>query len=74
MAHLRNPSYLPHLELVADQETWDALLATVQTYLDENRDLSTLDEATVRALDAQLSDDRIWNQISGDMNLLIGPG
>ncbi len=70
MSHLVNPSYKPHLELVADDATWDALKLVVTTHLNANADSSTLNVATIRALDPQLADDLIWAQITSDLNLL----
>jgi len=64
-----NPSYEPYMELVADESTWTTLKAVVQTYLDDNNDLSTVNIATVRALDGQLANDAIWAQITMDMGL-----
>lgn len=74
MAHdLLNPEYKPYLELVADDAAWDALKAVVQTYLDNNAGSATLDVATIRALDSQLADDRIWAQLASDMGLFELP-
>ncbi len=64
-----NPSYKPHLALVANDAAWDAHKATVQTYLDDNADSSTVSEETVRAMDSAFDNDRIWAQLKFDMNL-----
>ena len=69
MSTLLNPNYKPHLSLVADQATWDALKLVVTNYLDANAGSSEVNSIAVRALDPQLADDSIWAQISSDMQL-----
>ena len=69
MTSLLNPNWKPHLELVEDDAAWDALKLVITDYLDANADTSMLDLATIRALDAEFSDDLIWSQILGDLGI-----
>ncbi len=67
MSNIINPNYKPHLELVADDAAWDALKLVITNHLDANAGSSTLDLDTIRALDVQFADDRIWAQIRSDL-------
>lgn len=69
MANIINPNWKPHLDLVADDATWDALKLVVTNYLDANAGSAAIDIAEIRALDDQLADDRIWAQLSSDLGL-----
>jgi len=69
MGTLLNPKYKPHLDLVATTADWDALKTTITTYLQDNASSATVDVDTMRALDDQFDDDKIWAQIISDMDL-----
>ena len=71
MSLLINPSYLPYLDLVADTATWDALKLLITDWIDANAGatISDADVVTMRALDADFSDDKIWAQITEDLDL-----
>ena len=69
MSNILNPNYKPHLELVADDAAGDALKLIITDHLDANAGASTLDLDTIRALDSQFADDRIWAQLLSDFGL-----
>ncbi len=71
MSLLFNPHYKPHLDLVADDATWDALKLVVTDWLSANAGATISDEdvATIRTLDPQLLDEKIWSQMVTDLGL-----
>ncbi len=65
----RNPYVKPNQVLGQSDAAWTALKAKVQTYLQSNSDKDQIDDATVRAIDPMLADDRTWNQLKAELGL-----
>ncbi len=65
----RNPYAKPNQALGQTDAAWAALKAKMQTYLQSNPDKQEIDDATVRAVDPMLADDRVWNQLKAELGL-----
>ena len=76
MTKIINPKYKPHRGLpnTPTDVEWDALKAKVIAYLENTRGGdSTLTVADVRAVDDKLKNDLVWNQLSGELGLVVMP-
>lgn len=69
MSGIQNPEWKRHVDLGFTDAEWDALKTTVTDYLQANSGSSTIDETVLRLLDPELADDRVWNQLAGDLKL-----
>ena len=70
----QNPHFRPHHDLGANSKSdaqWLALKDKVESYLKHVDRLkrSTVTTEELRALDPAFRNDRLWNQISHDLNL-----
>ena len=74
MRMIFNTEYKPHQDLGHSDADWAALKTKIIDYLKTQASKSTVSIADVRAIDPKLADDRVWNQIAGDLGLQEIPG
>jgi len=75
MSKLINPEYKPHAELNISDADWDAYKAEVKTYLQTNASKAAIEEADLRAINSDFSNDTLWAQLASDMELVaLGTG
>ncbi len=68
-----NPEFKANQGLGETDVAWAALKTKITDYLKTQAASSTVTVAAVRALDDKFGDDRVWNQIVSDLNLLEIP-
>lgn len=66
---VRNPHAKPNRVLGLSDAEWLIIKTAVENYCKSNPDKQDLDEATIRALDVHLANDRTWGQIKTELGL-----
>lgn len=66
---ISNPHALSHKVLGYTVGQWTAIKNAVTAELQGRDDEQAIDEADLRGVAPELSDDRVWNQIRADLSL-----
>ena len=65
----RNPFAARARVLGYTQAQWDLIVLAVRTHLQANADKEEIPDATLRALHADLGDDRKWNAMKEELGI-----
>ena len=66
---MRNPFAKSHRVLGKTQAQWDAIKTALTAFFTANDQREDIPESEIRAVHADLVNDRVWNQIRNDMGL-----